>query len=78
MVRHAVRQAIRQAHGPEQRRRTHGPERLKALGLVEGLTTLSGVEGEASVIPVVINMLRLPNCLTGDNLSCHRLKPLQT
>jgi hypothetical protein len=26
MVRQAIRQAIRQAHGPEQRRRTHHPE----------------------------------------------------
>ena len=29
MVRQAVRQAIRQAHGPEQSRRTHGPERSR-------------------------------------------------
>ncbi len=35
----AVRQAVRQAHGPEQSRRTHGPEQSRRTALPSSLVT---------------------------------------
>jgi hypothetical protein len=39
----AVRQAIRQAHGPEKSRRTHHPERLRILSLVAGASRVKKI-----------------------------------